>query len=193
MSASRRYSLAGTAIGGLAGGMLGGFTPIHIRQGKRETPSHYQQRKNKIRSKRIVFGGILGGMLGSSVGSAAGAIKDDQQAWKAYKEYSSRRSREWDDWFKAWDDASRGFGTAASSARLHPEAQALKSALSNVRTKAEAQKIFRTSALRNHPDKGGSMSAMQGINNFWSDFKNSTQFSKLAILFGNMHTARSVS
>lgn len=51
---------------------------------------------------------------------------------------------------------------------------------SNVKTKKEAQKLYRKQAMKYHPDRGGDPAKMSEVNKAWEIFQNSSHFQKLA-------------
>tara|TARA_B100000131_G_scaffold278352_1_gene282769 strand:- start:5832 stop:6932 length:1101 start_codon:yes stop_codon:yes gene_type:complete len=51
---------------------------------------------------------------------------------------------------------------------------------SNVKTKKEAQKLYRKQAMKYHPDRGGDPAKMSEVNKAWETFQNSSHFQKLA-------------
>jgi len=63
--------------------------------------------------------------------------------------------------------------------------------LGKVKTKAEAKKVYRDFVVKHHPDKLQNVSAqeqaamtekLKTVNNLWSSYKNSDEFSKLAAI-----------
>ena len=57
--------------------------------------------------------------------------------------------------------------------------------LKSVKTKDAAKNIYRSYAIKNHPDKGGSIDSMQKINREWDNFKQH-RFDKLSKLFSSL-------
>ena len=51
---------------------------------------------------------------------------------------------------------------------------------SNVKTKKEAQKLYRKQAMKYHPDLGGDPTKMKELNKAWETFQKSNHFQKLA-------------
>lgn len=53
--------------------------------------------------------------------------------------------------------------------------------MTKVKTKVDAAKAYKAEARKQHPDLGGSTERMKTLNQAWSDFRQSPEFSKLAM------------
>jgi hypothetical protein len=51
---------------------------------------------------------------------------------------------------------------------------------SGAKSKGEAKSLYRTQALKSHPDRGGNVASFQNLNAEWDKFQKSPQFNKLS-------------
>jgi hypothetical protein len=120
----------------------------------------YRKKWNRInRGIATLGGGFAGAQLGSMLGSMLGAQR-----------YSSK--------YQA--GGNRGGGYRPGPSVTTDMARKTLGMQGNIKTKAEAKKIFRQQAMKHHSDHGGSDERMAKMNEAWKVVKESSWFEKLS-------------
>ena len=184
------------AIGGIIGSGFGFFSNPGVNKRYGETSSQFKRRRFGRRVARATSMGLTGAVAGSFLRRKAGKANLGGSGPKANPGGSGPKANPGGSGGPYTGGGSNPGGGAYTGAgprvrprpKVHPETQSFNDALRGAKTRAEAKSIHRRSALKNHPDKGGSNEAMSGINNSWSNFQNSSAFSKMAQLMAMMRS-----
>lgn len=138
---------------------------IEISKDNPEWKDHISSEARKGRIKNTIVGALGGGMLGGSFGHDLGRRSG----------YGYRRQN-----YGGNAGPARGTGFKGGFSA----AQKATGLSGSEKTKAEVKRKFRVTAMKNHPDRGGSTDQMADINNAWEEVQKSSWFSKLAFLRG---------
>jgi len=125
--------------------------------------------------------------LGAAMGAGYAGLLSGGKPFKSFRAARYDRiksSRGFRDSFKEHFKRS-GYGGGFRQQTANPKQYFSTLGLSGKeKTKKEVEKMFKTKAMQNHPDRGGSEEAMKKINEARDALKNSEWFQKLAFLGG---------
>jgi hypothetical protein len=159
LSTAAKYTLLGAGSGALGGGGLGWLEATFNKKFKRLPAERRKKLRRNYAAATAVTWGTAGALLGHGLGQ--------REEWNKF--FGSQRGR------RSYgvppgsrDPFHRGFSGRPDW--VGPE----------VRTKAQAKKVYYNKAMKMHPDRGGDAGKMQQINAEWEGFKNSHHWDKLA-------------
>lgn len=146
----------------------------------------YVTKKHTIGDRVVggIAGGILGGFLGASSAAASASAKFNKKIGADGRRLfgDTKHGRKMEDLFvkaksKTTSAPPRGHRTRTVNDILGD----LGAPVGGFKTKDEAKKHFRRAAMKNHPDRGGNVEAMQKINKAFEEYQAHPEgFNKLA-------------
>lgn len=168
-------ALKGGTIGAGIGGAIGAMPTEKL-----DSKGKYVKKTTGERVSSSLQGALAGGVYGAATGSMRDTLsKARKDAEKAYRAGTGTG---------AGGSYSKNQGGGNSRAGsffddLKDVEKDLGFPKEGFKTKAEATSHYRRTAMKNHPDRGGSVENMQKINAAWDKYKNHPRgFDKLARL-----------
>lgn len=169
--------LAGIPIGAFVGykGVPASPRPHTVSRKPDETLEKYHRRivaskryRQRVHKQEQLGGAVGGALSGIGLGYVAGRMV---QAGSIVRDSTRMHGGNFRHEF-----------TQTVTKPIHIQAQEFRTSLSKLKTKLDATALYRNTALKTHPDKGGVKEAFQDVSDVWRKFQKGGNFDKLAFL-----------
>ena len=144
--------------------------------------------KKKISKKRhIITNSVLGGALGAYWGGRAHFDDKLEKEFSHHFKNRSYKGRSYKSTAGSAEDLRHGEARPAKKSPLLEPQVPIYNNFKNSATKAEAKGKYKNLAMQHHPDKKGDPDMFKNVQNAWDHFKDSSDYTKLAMRAHMMH------